>query len=969
MRMREWWLFGWILVLTLSAVALLADSAGETAGGSGGAVMSLSTQLEPEAAAKVDPRIRFAMAIRAHAPEAIAPMGRRIVVLGKTADELEFPVLVRTRLSDAELAAIGAPPDSRVGNIVTSKIAISDMERVAADPGVEAIEASAWLDNKLNVSIPEVRANLINQGSPPTGYTGAGVIFGLVDDGIDITHADFKNAQNTSRILYIWDHYYNGNPPAGFGYGVEYTKTQIDAGQAYQFVNSGGHGSHVAGIAVGDGSSLAGNTYRGVAADADIIAVRNGYCDMFCYGGGMPPYGNADTRGSIDGLNYLLQKKTQLGKPMIVNQSQGVTMGPHDGTTLFETAYDEMIQNDGLIICVASGNDEQHDWHGRATVSPGGSANIVVNHDTSEGGVAVIQWECWYRQGDQFTWRLTNPGGSYLDINASYPPSQYPGYAFPGQQDTLWYWTTTSSAINGQGYASFWVQNRRVGVQGGNWTVRAAAANNLPAGGVVDLYCERNQSTVTVTQGLYTDGIVGMPGTCTGVITVASYNTKNSWNSLAGQQSASGYTVGDISRFSSWGPRRDGAEKPDISAPGAWIMSAFAAGSDPNNDYLHLRDPQDKHICFTGTSMASPHVAGAVALMLQKDPTLTPTEVKQILKDTARTDAYTGSVWNKKFGYGKLDVKAAVDEVGGSSACPTRSGDADGNNTVNVLDLVATVNDILGTQPLGTGGRACADVDGNSQINILDVVSIVNIILGFVQEPLASPAADAPAEAPVAWALQADEEAVVIEIDARAVAGVQLTLVPPRGYRIAGEPAILRGAPGAEIAGSTPRGMQKIVCFNSSGGALAEAGDRLVIEVPMRQEWHGGQGASDARVVAMQLSDLHGRPAEAWDTPIETLQGFVAAGPYSMTRMAPNPARGASRISYRIDRSGSVDVEVFDPQGRKIRTLWSGWQMAGEHVINWDGRTDAGVETPAGIYFVRLTGENDTESRKLTLIR
>ncbi len=964
----------WFAVLALASISSgisAGDSPAAPAEQPAGAALTLSTGLEPAAAGKIDPRIRFAMAMRPADSSVLAPMGRRIVLLGKSAEEIEFPVLIRTRLSDAQLAAIGAPPDSRAGEIVTARVAMEDLAGLAADPGVEAIEASAWLSSDLDVSIPEIRANLVNQGSPPTGYTGAGVIFGLIDDGIDITHADFKNAQNTSRILYIWDNYRDGKPPAGFDYGWEYTKADIDNGLANQFVNDGGHGSHVAGIAVGDGSSLAGGKYRGVAADADIIAVRNGYCDMFCYGGGMPPYGNPDTKGSIDGLNYLLDKRTQLGKPLIVNQSQGVTMGPHDGTTLFERAYDELVANENLIICVAAGNDQEHNWHGQTVVPAGGSGTIVVNSEPGQAEQPVfLTWECWYREGDLFNWRLTTPGGASLDIDASYPPEQYPGYVFPGQQDTLFYWATASSAVNGQGYASFWIQNRTLGPQDGDWTVTATAANGLPAGGVVDLYCERNQRYLQVKpgQGLNTDGIVGMPGTSGGVITIASYNTKNQWDSLEGPMQAPSYTIGDISPFSSWGPRRDGARKPDVAAPGAWIMSAFAAGSDPFNEEQEVRDPQGKHICFTGTSMASPHVAGAVALMLQKQPALSPAEVKQILQQTARTDNWTGAVWNKKFGYGKIDVKAAVDAVGGGAACLTRAGDADGNNAVDVLDLVATVNDILGTEPLGSGARACVDLDENDRVNVLDVVSIVNIILGFFRGPAAISSADEPGP-PVDWTLQTSERTIRIEIDARRVAGAEMTVTPPRGHAFDGGPRLARAASGAEIAWSMPRGMCKILAFNPAGEALGELDAPLVIELPIRMEWHSGQDPAESRIDGITFSDLNGRFLQGSVEPVSTLLGFPDPGADRAARTAPNPTRGVSAISYSIERSGEVDVEIYDAQGRKVRRLWKGWQMAGDHILNWDGRTDDGVESATGTYFVRLRMEGIATSEKLTLIR
>jgi subtilisin family serine protease len=61
-----------------------------------------------------------------------------------------------------------------------------------------------------------------------------------------------------------------------------------------------------------------------------------------------------------------------------------------------------------------------------------------------------------------------------------------------------------------------------------------------------------------------------------------------------------------------------------------------------------------------GTSMASPHVAGIAALMLEADPSLTPVTLRTLLQESAKQDAFTGKVPNGIFGYGKVDALAAL---------------------------------------------------------------------------------------------------------------------------------------------------------------------------------------------------------------------------------------------------------------------------------------------------------------------
>jgi len=130
---------------------------------------------------------------------------------------------------------------------------------------------------------------------------------------------------------------------------------------------------------------------------------------------------------------------------------------------------------------------------------------------------------------------------------------------------------------------------------------------------------------------------ISVPGTSNKVITVGSYITR-------------GTPVGGLSSFSSQGPTRDGRQKPEIAAPGERIMSVkFKASGD------------DQYKLLRGTSMASPHVAGTIALMLQKDNALTQSEIKECLINSARSDGFTGATPNPMWGYGKLDAKGAFD--------------------------------------------------------------------------------------------------------------------------------------------------------------------------------------------------------------------------------------------------------------------------------------------------------------------
>jgi hypothetical protein len=145
---------------------------------------------------------------------------------------------------------------------------------------------------------------------------------------------------------------------------------------------------------------------------------------------------------------------------------------------------------------------------------------------------------------------------------------------------------------------------------------------------------------------------------------VASYTTRRFWNAIDGGT----YNFTDavdpfnISPYSAFGPTRTGAQKPDITAPGSAIISTLSGDANPPYpDPLIATD--GKHLVLQGTSMAAPHVTGAIAMILQKYPTLTPAEVKQKLYDGAVEDTDTGAVPNATWGYGKLNLQDVLCDI------------------------------------------------------------------------------------------------------------------------------------------------------------------------------------------------------------------------------------------------------------------------------------------------------------------
>jgi subtilisin family serine protease len=123
-------------------------------------------------------------------------------------------------------------------------------------------------------------------------------------------------------------------------------------------VDGDGHGTHVLGIAGGDGSATGGTvpayTYVGMAPRADLVMVKTDYTDT----------------GILDGVAYVMNRATALGKHAVVNLSLGSQYGPKDGTSPFEAGI-AALTGPGRIVVASAGNDGGYPVHAEVT-APGG---------------------------------------------------------------------------------------------------------------------------------------------------------------------------------------------------------------------------------------------------------------------------------------------------------------------------------------------------------------------------------------------------------------------------------------------------------------------------------------------------------------------------------------------------------------------------------------------------------------------
>lgn len=529
------------------------------------------------------------------------------------------------------------------GQVAVLQTHMADLATLERLPFVSRIERSHPLHVLLDKSVPDIGADIVWSQVKDTygrNVTGAGIVIGFVDTGIDTTHPDFSFPNGTTKILYVWDQTTPGRPPSGFGYGYECTSDDIQARECPE-VDSFGHGTHVAGIAASSGRAT-GN-YTGVAPGAAIIFVKSGH--ELCNGSSW----TFDSSQILDGINYIVKKAAQLGKRAVINLSLGGNIGAHDGTDPMELGLDAFVKA-GTPMVVAAGNSAQDKAHARGNTPSG--RNVTLNIAVKETTVD-LQVDLWYSPQDQFSATLTAPDGRIYKVPTP-----------PGGTNSSYGNVTTLASSSDHGRELYFEVNSTTSLSGQSWNV-TLTANQVNSGGFWDAWvdtsgCSFPGAIFTPGEGYDIDSsdTIGIPGTARYVVTVGAYVTKTAWKGLNGQTfGRTDIPSGGIAPFSSLGPTRDGRIKPDVVAPGVLIVSARSNATSRSDS-----NPDTFHRVLAGTSMAAPHVAGVIALILQYAPNLQATELPTILRETARLDEHTGflgggsTIW----GFGKVDARTAT---------------------------------------------------------------------------------------------------------------------------------------------------------------------------------------------------------------------------------------------------------------------------------------------------------------------
>lgn len=588
------------------------------------------------------------------------------------------------------------------GDIALVTMPVKDVERISTLGCIKQMQLSRTIEPKMDVVRKAVGIDKIHEGTElPQAYTGKGVITGIVDAGVDPNHINFRDEDGKNRVSYL-SHIYLSEDQQSYYVG-EYNTPELISKFGTDNVGTF-HGTHTLGIMAGGYKGIStvatrqsafmakveetNNPYYGSACDSEIVVSCGDLMDMFI----------------ALGVENILNQAYEAQKPTVINLSLGSNVGSHDGKSVMSQYLD--LAGKEAIICMASGNEGDlpialnqtftaEDKELKSFIHPytniQGYPNLrygqveVYSNDASEftleavifnksrgtitfrapistntNGVPVYYASTGYAQeGDLTNYNFNRAFDGYIGIGSMIDPYSGRYYAM------IDYFTCDNQSTNANGnYILGFIVTGKEGQR-------------------VDCFCDGAYTTmesynIADWDAGSTNGTISDMACANNILVVGSYNTRDEWGSLDGKiyNYQGAFPAGKMSPFTSYGTLVDGRNLPHVCAPGATVISssnqyyidAYISQYGNMDDALQAKYIENNKNNYwhqqIGTSMATPVVAGAIALWLEADPTLTIDDVKDIVAKTSVVDAdVTGSGDPIQWGAGKFDAYAGLKEV------------------------------------------------------------------------------------------------------------------------------------------------------------------------------------------------------------------------------------------------------------------------------------------------------------------
>lgn len=601
----------------------------------------------------------------------------------------------------ADLESAGYRVFSVRGDIALVSMPVDSIELLAEAPCVSRVQLAKKVRPAMDLAREASGVSKIHAGTDlPKAYTGKGVVAGVVDQGLDPNHINFRTGDDysQSRIGFMSHIYQDSKSQSGWTEKL-YDRNNIssfttDATETY-------HGTHTLGILAGSyrGTVTAAekadaftvnisdvpNPYYGVAPDADIATSCGDLVDMLI---GL-------------GIENIINYAAAEGKPCVLSLSLGSTTGPHDPNSLMCQFLD--LAADYAIICLSAGNEGDLPIAIRHTAETDGEevktfiepyayssaygniryGQVYIYSDSPEG--FDVQAVIYNKSRGSIAYRMP------ILQNQEEGVPQY--YSSSKEDDTDIVTTTFSNAFSGYvgiGYMhdeytgryftllDYYTVDNSAKNAAGNYILGFVCTPK--AGQTIEAYCDG----VTTCFNSYgqegwiegsTDGSLSDMAYGYRPIVVGSYNTRDDWGSLSGETGGydGAFKPGKVSSFSSYATLSDGRTLPHVCAPGAAVISStnsyYVEDADNyvgESDIQAIMAEENRRNYWQqsiGTSMSTPYVAGAIALWLEADPTLNDEDVRRIIAGTAIRDSDVEEGEPARWGAGKFDAYAGLKEV------------------------------------------------------------------------------------------------------------------------------------------------------------------------------------------------------------------------------------------------------------------------------------------------------------------
>ncbi|WP_421383572.1 S8 family serine peptidase [Bacillus salacetis] len=473
---------------------------------------------------------------------------------------------------------------------------------------------------KMADSIPQIGVDKLHD----EGVTGKGIKVGVLDTGIDYTHPDLTDAYKGYRgqegtdsagiepsAVKGWDFVNNDADP------METTYDDWKGTSNPEFSYTGNsyytsHGTHVSGTIAADKQNNVDYAVKGVAPDVDLYAYKV-----------LGPYGSGATDGVLAGIDKAVADGMD-----VINLSLGAAV--NDPMYPTSVAINNAMLS-GVVSVVAAGNNGPSE---KTLGSPGASAfGITVGASDAAMTIPAIGADAGDKSIDKMKLMAKNFTDDLKTLEGKTYPLVFTGLGKPGDFEGTD--LTGKVALIQRGELTFEAKVQNAKAAG----AEAVIISNNESGEIL-YYIGENTKYIPTFQLSKEDGeMLKEEGSIT-------------FNELSEVK-----TEGDsLADFSSRGPVNSSYDiKPDLVAPGVSIFSTYPefmnhpeAGDDFTAAYARLN----------GTSMATPHVAGVAALILQENPGLDPFAVKTALMNTADDLKSDYSVY--EVGTGRLDAYQAV---------------------------------------------------------------------------------------------------------------------------------------------------------------------------------------------------------------------------------------------------------------------------------------------------------------------